>query len=425
MKIVCAPAPFQYASPSNDAEMILFGQGNASQGGVGEAVAKLVARRKLEPAERAWDLLAIALAVVSADLAGHRSKSPDGWTRQFELTVAVTDPEFWRTQTRALQDLLQFLTTDIWTLTFVAGGAAPPVVKKAAYPTESSVVLLSGGLDSFIGALDLIASGEKPLAVSQSVRGDDTKQRDLSSRIGGGLSHLQFNHNAKPLKPENPPSQRGRSLIFLAYGVLAASSLQRYRAGDTVTLYLCENGFITINPPFTAARLGSLSTRTSHPVVLALLQQVLDAAGLRVRIESPYRFKTKGEMLAQCANQDLLKTYAHTTTSCGRFKRFGYKHCGRCVPCLIRRAAFQAWQVTDQTAYIYRDLSRNDKDHAGFDDVRSAAMAVAQVKEEGLQRWLGASLSHRYVKTEAKDIREVVQRGLSELSAFLEVFAIK
>jgi len=425
MKIVCAPAPFGFASPSNDVEMILFGQGNKAQGGVGDAVAKLLARKKLKPSERAWDLLAIALSVVSADLAGHRSKSPDGWTRQFELTVAVLDPDFWRTQAKELEGLLQFLTTDIWTLTFVAGGAPLPAGNKATYPTETSVVLLSGGLDSFIGALDLVANGEKPLAVSQSVRGDDVKQRDLSSHIGGGLSHLQLNHNAKPPKPENPPSQRGRSLIFLAYGVLAGTTLQRYRDDGTVTLYLCENGFITINPPFTAARLGSLSTRTSHPVVLALLQQILDAAGLRVRIESPYRFKTKGEMLTECADQSLLTTNAHITTSCGRFKRFGYKHCGRCVPCLIRRAAFRAWQTTDKTEYIYRNLSRNDKDHAGFDDVRSAAMAVAQVKEEGLQRWLGASLSHRYLKTDTENIRAVVQRGLAELGMFLDVFDVK
>lgn len=181
---------------------------------------------------------------------------------------------------------------------------------------------------------------ERSLAVSQMVRGDGEKQVAFAAEIGGGLRHFQANHNADVPDPENPPSQRARSIVFLAYGVLMATTLTRYHSGEEVTLYVCENGFIALNPPLTGGRLGSLSTRTTHPVVFALLQQVLDAAGLRVRIVNPYKFKTKGEMLRECLNQELLAVHAHQTTSCGRFKQFGYSHCGRCVPCQVRRAAF-------------------------------------------------------------------------------------
>ena len=98
---------------------------------------------------------------------------------------------------------------------------------------------------------------------------------------------------------------------------------------------------------------------------------VLDTARLRVHIENPYQFKTKGEMLAECLDQGIARTHAHTTTSCGRYKRFGYRHCGRCVPCLIRRAAFNAWGVGDKTEYVYADLSPDDAEHARYDDVKS------------------------------------------------------
>jgi hypothetical protein len=37
-------------------------------------------------------------------------------------------------------------------------------------PKEDCIVLLSGGLDSFIGAIDIVANGHRPFAVSQSVR---------------------------------------------------------------------------------------------------------------------------------------------------------------------------------------------------------------------------------------------------------------
>lgn len=125
--------------------------------------------------------------------------------------------------------------------------------------------------------------------------------------------------------------------------MLAATSTQRYLAGETVPLYVCENGFIAINPPLTNARIGSLSTRTAHPEFLGKMQEVLDGAGLRVKIVNPYAEKTKGEMLRECLDQSLLSEEAGASTSCGRFQRFNYTHCGRCVPCQIRRGAFIAW----------------------------------------------------------------------------------
>jgi hypothetical protein len=208
--------------------------------------------------------------------------------------------------------------------------------------------------------------------------------------------------------------------MFLAHGILAATSLARHDAGEEVTLNVCENGFISINPPLTDLRLGSLSTRTSHPVILAMLQQILDASGLRVRIENPYQHKTKGEMLKDAQDQAMLLANAHHTTSCGRFKRYGYKHCGRCVPCLIRRAAFHKWGIADRTTYKYKNLSRNDAEHARYDDVRAAAMAVADVRLNGLDAWLGASLSSSILQGKGA-LRDVAQRGLEELAEFLKV----
>jgi hypothetical protein len=92
------------------------------------------------------------------------------------------------------------------------------------------------------------------------VRGDDDKQDEFAALIGGGLGHLRLNHNAHVPDPEDMPSQRARSIAFIAYGVLSATSLDRYHSGERITLYMCENGFISINPPLTDMRLGSLST---------------------------------------------------------------------------------------------------------------------------------------------------------------------
>lgn len=419
MKITCALSDFDFAGTASDLDVVLYGNsGDPMRGSVGAALKQAIAREKVAPATRAWDLLSLALAVVSSDLAGHRDRSPDGWTREFDLTISVVDAPFWNDNAETLQMLLAYLSTDCWTLRFVEGGILPQPDRQPEHPTEDCVVLLSGGLDSYIGAIDLVEQGMRPLAVSQMVRGDGEKQVAFAAEIGGGLRHFQVNHNADVPDPENPPSQRARSIIFLAYGVFMATTLARYHAGEEVTLYVCENGFIALNPPLTGGRLGSLSTRTTHPIVLSLLQQVLDVAGLRVRIVNPYRFKTKGEMLRECLGQPLLAEHAHQTTSCGRFKQFGYKHCGRCVPCQVRRAAFHAWRGQDSTYYVYGNLALDDDEHAGFDDVRSALIGIGERREMGTSRWLGSTLSSSLVEDKPA-LTGVVERGLAEIESFM------
>jgi 7-cyano-7-deazaguanine synthase in queuosine biosynthesis len=426
MKLVCGPSTLPFKDLDGDIDVLLYDRAlGAKRGSAGAAIAERMAKRKLAADVRAWDFLSLALSVVAADLGGHRRASSDGWTREFELAIAVSDPTFWNAHAAELETVLKFLTTDRWKLAFIDGASYPAAPQKTVTPNHDSVVLVSGGLDSFTGALDLVAQGHTPIAVSQSVTGDAEKQRALVAVVGADLDHLQVNHNAQVPKQETPPSQRARSIGFFSYGVLAATTLKRYRDGDTVPLYVCENGFISINPPLTGSRIGSLSTRTSHPVVINGLQRVFDAAGLRIRFETPYAYKTKGEMLTDCQQQTVLKKYAHTTTSCGRFGRFGFKHCGRCVPCLIRRASFHAWKVPDQTKYVYTNLGRNDDNHAKADDVRAAAMAVAQVAKDGIDGWLGAALSVPILEGQIAQLKDVASRGLNEIAEFLKQFAIR
>jgi 7-cyano-7-deazaguanine synthase in queuosine biosynthesis len=408
-----------------DLEIVLFAHADRpARGGAGANIPQIVHRAKLRPELRAWDLLSIALSVIAADTGVRRNKSPDGWTRQITLQVAVSDQDFWSGQRLLLERQLQFLTTDLWKIEFAPDGLQPAPPSAPTLPQEDCVSLLSGGLDSLVGAVDLVSQhGKRPYLVSQVAQGDKEKQAYFASQIGGGLRHLQLNHGAN-CPGQNERSQRARSIIFLAYAVLLATTLKRYHDGHDVPLHACENGFISINPPLTAARLGSLSTRTAHPIFIGLFQNLLDNAGLRARIENPYQFKTKGEMLLDCKDQPFLKKHAHATTSCGRFARTGYRHCGRCVPCLIRRAAFHAWAERDRTQYVYSRLSRNNADHAGFDDVRSAAMAVAQVRAEDLERWLGASLNSTLMG-DTTPYEDVVGRGLEELGRFLDAAGVK
>ena len=418
MKVACAPAgvtipigvdiPFTLYSHRLDAET----------GAVGGTIPGIIEALKLQPSARAWDFLSISLAVIAADESCTRALSPDGWTRQIDLSVAVIDPSFWSGVAEDLQRALSFVTGDIWRLDFIEGGYLPKPPKTAVMRKEDVVCLLSGGMDSLIGAIDLIAQGQKPLLVSQVAKGDKFDQQRFAKVVAPSCLHLQVNHNASP-PCASERSQRGRSLVFFGIGVLAATCLESYSNGTKVDLLVPENGFISLNVPLTPLRLGSLSTRTTHPYYLASLQSLFDKADLNIRIRNPYQFKTKGEMLAECKNQVLLKSLIGSSTSCGRYARSGFKQCGRCVPCLVRRSAFHKWLGHDLTAgYKFSALGTPDKKHRNFDDVRSVAFAVHTVKQRGLDAWVGGALNSAMLGA-SPDARGVVDRGLKELSEFL------
>ncbi len=418
MRIAAAPLDFGFddGTAAADLEIVLYGHADVPQrAGIGSQIPDVIRRRKWRPTYRAWDFLSIALAVQAVDVSVTRDGSPDGWTRQLDLAISVIDPDFWSTQASRINGLLRFLTTDIWNISFQQGGLKPPPPKKVNYPQQDCVSLLSGGLDSLVGGIDLTKQGRKPLFVSQVSNGDKEKQTYFAKMLGG--AHFQLNHVADA--PEDSErSQRARSIVFFAYGVLAATSFLNYARGITIPLYVCENGLISINPSLTPMRLGSLSTRTTHPVYLAGIQEILKNAGIDVSISNPYQFATKGEMLKNCTDQDMLRKLASHSTSCGRFARNGFKHCGRCVPCIIRRASFHAWGQQDLTTYRYKNLGKDDGDHAGFDDVRALRMAGEIAASKQFNGWVGASLASALIGDPAP-LKATVARGLKEVKDFL------
>jgi len=422
MKILCAPDSFDFDALSSDLEVVLYSQPKKDdQGCAGQAIATAIRRRRCAPTSRAWDFLTIALSCFSADLAGHRKRSPDGWTRQFEMTIAVVDPTFWNSVKSELEAALRFLSTDIWSLNFVEGGFHPQPPKYSKPVNGDSVALLSGGLDSLVGAIDLHSNGTQPITVSHVSRGDRHKQENFPKTIG--LNSVLLSHGAKVPDGESPSSQRSRSIVFIAYAALVASCLDPQRAGSPKKCFVSENGFVSLNPPLTPMRVGSLSTRTTHPTYFGHLQSVFDKAGLDLEIRNNYSLKTKGEMLQECKDQKLLRALAHTSTSCGRFLTYNYNHCGRCVPCMVRRAAFLKWGESDQTEYVFENLGRNDADHSGFDDVRAAAIACLEEEELGTKRWVGATLDTPTINDGSNHIL-MLGRGLEEIRALLKNYGV-
>lgn len=370
-------------------------------------------RSGFAPNAATWDFVQFCLSVCAADFACLRSTSADGWTRTIDLTVALHEPARWLPQAAHIESMLKVLTGDYWTLHFIGGGAPPPV-GPARQQSQDCVCLLSGGLDSLIGAIDLVSGGRQPMFVSQKANEDSQRQSRFARLLGGDGNHRQWSHGIS-FEGAREPSTRGRSLGFYAFAVLAASQV----AAAPAQVFVPENGFISINPPLVPGRVSSLSTRTTHPLFMTKLQQLLDALGVGVKFELPYRFKTKGQMLSECADQRLLRQCATSTTSCGRFLSNKRKHCGRCVPCMIRKAAFlAAWgRNKDSTQYVYPILRGSDKS-SDPDDPMAAALAVVSVRDQGLDRFLGATLAFA-PPGDRPQYRQMLRDGFAELESLL------
>jgi 7-cyano-7-deazaguanine synthase in queuosine biosynthesis len=244
--------------------------------------------------------------------------------------------------------------------------------RKKFPPLEATAVcLLSGGLDSFIGAADALKSGERLYLVSVGSQGSAANstraQRNTVNALrerysADNLRHLEFRVSPprKLLRRQAEGTQRSRSIIFLSLGVLAAVAL-----GDNQTLIVPENGFITLNVPLAPSRLGTLSTRTTHSETIRLFRQLLNELGIEAQLLLPYQFMTKGEMLNRAEDRDWVIATAPVTVSCAHPTADRWlggiltkPNCGYCLPCLIRRASLAKVGADDPAQYRENPLVR-------------------------------------------------------------------
>ncbi len=418
-KVVCSPENLipQQLEEGTKYFSIYSNPRRENVGYFGSTLIKDIQRVGLSPSEKVWDFNTIALAVAAADKSLARKNSADGWTRQIDLTVHLCNPRIWEPVTQKLEKTLKFLTGDFWSLTFKDDGVNPPRARRIKRFDCDCVSLLSGGVDSLVGAIDLTADNHKPIFISQVVRGDAKTQRAYAERIRHESPHFQWSHKIHPPQGESEGSTRGRSIVFFAFAALAASAIE-VQPGSPANIYVPENGFISLNIPLNSGRMGSFSTKTTHPVYLKGIQNIWNEVGISLNLIMPYQFKTKGEVLAECKNQQLLKELVFQSVSCGKYRVYKMQHCGRCVPCLVRRAAFQYWGEVDQTSGGYYSEQLERINHGNPDDVGAVANTCLVAEQSGIKRLISGNLSFADHQNRS-DFEGVFSRGLSEVEQLL------
>lgn len=394
------------------------------------------------PSGLGLDLLILAILVYLADTRVLRCvDSQDSWTREFCLVVPVSDVGKWQSCTKVLEKTLKFLTGDIWTLKFVQRDISedqlPNYFDENINKEEFDVVtLFSGGMDSLISTINFLEEGKRPLLIRHA---GDTFTSSIQSKVMNSLNEkykliafkdlyywLVFNKDIiSSESSEN--TTRSRSFLFIGLGVYAISGMQ-----DTKELMVPENGLIALNVPLDNLRLGSFSTKTTHPYYLSMWNTILEMIGFDIRIKNEYSNKTKGEMALECKNKQLLKEILPISMSCSsanKSQRAGLgkkQHCGFCVPCIIRRAAIHIFigLENDPTNYSIPEISKliDNRNYEQGRQLRSFQVAIERIKNNPD---IAQYLIHKSGPLEAdanylNDIKKMYIKGLLEVSKFID-----
>lgn len=317
-------------------------------------------------------LLAFGSAIYCADKLNLRREANDGWTRDFSLAVSGNGVESMEGVGGSLEGLLGFLTGDRWALRFQPSKKQVVSLKPEVPSDFDAVCLFSGGLDSLCGAIEILEHGNSVCLVSHHEGGIIAgRQTRLVERLASHYGPDRVHHEQVWIGPagahpeqsvplgsdDREETTRSRSFLFISVGVALASTL-----GDGIPLFVPENGFIGINVPLMGSRLGSLSTRTTHPYFMAEIASILAELGFQTPIVNDFRLKTKGEVIASSSNLSLLSELVSDSLSCAhpqaaRWAELPQGNCGYCFPCLIRRASMFTAGWDDASGYAFDVLN--------------------------------------------------------------------
>lgn len=306
------------------------------------------------------DFLLISSYVYAIDrFINRHENSVDGWSRELEVTLPVYEVDLWSGSSGYLEDCLSFLTGDYWKVNFTQLILEIPKAKiESDYDLKfSQVNLFSGGLDSLIGAIDFLETGSNLLLVSHydpqmlGPKNDQQKLYDVllkeyPNRVVK-VPSVEIYLKAPDVNTEK--TFRSRSLLFLGISVLVAQF-------QNCSIAVPENGTVSLNYPLSSSRRSACSTRTTHPSFIIKIRNLLDYVGITNNIFNPYEDKTKGEMVRNSSNYDLLKSIVKESNSCGKrghvanwTESVGKTHCGICMPCIYRQASL--FEIIDKTPY--------------------------------------------------------------------------
>ncbi len=339
--------------------------------------------------DSAQDLLEVTAALVMGDHLVPRGAN-EQWVRSLTFAIPVRLPGTWEAAAPALTSLFHLMTGDNIRLEFRPRACARVTRTSQAGLRSAAdcVSLLSGGIDSFAGAVASLEEGRRPLFVMHRSSNATTLEAQrrvvgsLRSHYGAafevigvslGVSRVREPEFVLPSRSDREPSRRARSLWYLALaaGVAWSAGIEE--------IVVPENGIMALHVPMGPSRVGGLSTRTTHPEVLACFASVAsEILDHRLGIGNPLLGHTKAEVVRDILRWRVSEAEIRRTESCWQAGRHP-RPCGGCVPCLQRQLALATAGVGPEAQQM--ELLGNPESHRGTDGFRNLADLLGMVAE--------------------------------------------
>lgn len=345
------------------------------------------------------DVATVAEAVAFSDRFMTRRRS-QRWARRLLLKVPVFEIDvFEREKTRRLlMDTLCFLTGDDWEFTFVRRTRLTQSQQYLPLTAEQPryVVPFSNGLDSYAQAK--LLETEHGTAAVLTVRAG--KVSDGDSRIT--VPAVEISRRFQAGHPREK-SYRTRPFVYFCFAAIAAVTSR------AESIIIGENGQGSLGPSF--AKFGNeWPFRSTHPGYVARLQSLLSEVFAKpVRFEQPQLWRTKGQVLADLKQRNLIDKLQQTRSCSLRpLQRLGFHGCGYCGGCMLRRVSFLAAGIEPEefafnisaselavaSGNIAENLPKTQKDILVRSALSMSAFSEVPVQED----------SHSILSREVRDI---------------------
>ncbi|MBB6411933.1 7-cyano-7-deazaguanine synthase [Mesorhizobium sangaii] len=250
--------------------------------------------------------------------------------------------------TEALTDATEFMTDDDVDFEFSRSAVRArssiflDFDQSSAFMADE-VILFSGGLDSLAGVVEKLATTDARLALvthrsaQKRMPHQDWLAARLKERFPGRILWIPIKAR-RSAGEASETTQRSRPLLFAALGFLVSHIL------DTRQLLLFENGVVSQNLPISPQVIGSLATRTTHPLVVHRLGHLLRLmTGEPFEFSNPYTWLTKTQVVSRLRDHGATDLIAESVSCSEVHNRTVVKtHCGACSQCIDRRFAMIA-----------------------------------------------------------------------------------
>lgn len=307
------------------------------------------------------DLFVLSVIVYCCDrMVQRKMYSIDGWTREMTIEgIPAVNTKQMNKNSVEIGECLSYLTGDVWSVTFDNILPSNDDNQVSISNKPKKVCLFSGGLDSLIGSIDILHdTKDKVILSSHTERGERLLQDKLFNSLVAAYPH-RITHIQSQItlgrrsveRFEKETSTRSRSFMFIMLALMVTQT----GATSAASIIIPENGTISLNYPLSKSRRGSCSTRTTNPMFISMLERVFTHLGINVGLENPYLHKTKGEMVQNVKNKDLLTEIFRLSCSCAKshHKRWWDdrqpSHCGKCLPCIYRRIALHTGGIDEDS----------------------------------------------------------------------------